>query len=409
MIACPSGESGEELMDYIRQPLWFKIRKVLRYIRLYGPRFTLIKVRGQVHKKKKYATLPTIPPTRENDRRHVGIIGCGTFSYCVVSHFLKRRYGRVIRGAMDRNIDRAASLYETYGLAYYTDQAEKILEDERIDLVYIASNHASHAEYAIGALERGKSVHIEKPHVVNDDQLRRLCRAMQSSKGRVNLGFNRPYSPIGCKIKEALDSQSGPALYNWFVVGHQIEPGHWYHKEEEGGRILGNFCHWTDFVYTLMPAADRYPIRIQPTRLPGSGSDLAVSYAFGDGSVAVITFSAKGHTFEGVRERLSVHRGDVLISMSDFKQLTIENVEKKRRHFSWFRDHGHRRTIELSYAMCRTAGATFEARDTRHVWETAELFLATRTAVEQDRAIVLQPFSEGRLEHRQPLAGRGSD
>ena len=221
--------------------------------------------------------------------------------------------------------------------------------------------------------------------------------------------FNRPYSPIGCKIKEALDSQSGPALYNWFVVGHQIEPGHWYHKEEEGGRILGNFCHWTDFVYTLMPAADRYPIRIQPTRLPGSGSDLAVSYAFGDGSVAVITFSAKGHTFEGVRERLSVHRGDVLISMSDFKQLTIENVEKKRRHFAWFRDHGHRRTIELSYAMCRTAGATFEARDTRHVWETAELFLATRTAVEQDRAIVLQPFSEGRLENRQPLAGRGSD
>jgi hypothetical protein len=84
-------------------------------------------------------------------------------------------------------------------------------------------------------------------------------------------------------------------------------------------------------------------------------------------------------------------------------------VEKKRRHFAWFRDHGHRRTIELSYAMCRTAGATFEARDTRHVWETAELFLATRTAVEQDRAIVLQPFSEGRLEDRQSLTGRGSD
>ena len=182
-------------------------------------------MRGQLHKKKKYTSLPAIRSTSNDDPRHVGIIGCGTFAYCVIAHFLSRNQGRVIRGAMDSNLERAASLFERYNLAYYTDQAERLIEDEQIDLIYIASNHASYAEYAIRCLERGKSVHIEKPHVANEDQLRRLCRAMQASGGRVNLGFNRPYSPIGSKIKQALDLQSGPAVYNWFVVGTTSRPG----------------------------------------------------------------------------------------------------------------------------------------------------------------------------------------
>ncbi len=52
-------------------------------------------------------------------------------------------------------------------------------------MIYIASNHASHAEYAIQALNTGKNVHIEKPHVVTEDQLERLCLAMSERKGKV--------------------------------------------------------------------------------------------------------------------------------------------------------------------------------------------------------------------------------
>ena len=260
-------------MDYTRQPLWFKVRKVLRYAQLYGPSRTLIKIQGQYHKNKTYTKLPAIRSEQPGGRRHVGILGCGNFSYSVVAYYLRRNHGSVIRAAMDLNIARAASLYERYGLDYYTDDAQRILDDERIDLIYIASNHASHAEYAIEALERGKSVHIEKPHVVSRDQLVRLCRAMRDSAGRVSLGFNRPHSAIGCKIKQALDSQQGAAMYNWFIAGHAIEPDHWYFREEEGGRVLGNLCHWTDFVYQMMPAENRYPLKINPTRARQSDCD----------------------------------------------------------------------------------------------------------------------------------------
>ena len=271
------------------------------------------------------------------------------------------------------------------------------MEDPSIDLVYVASNHASHAEYAMAALARGKCVHIEKPHVVNREQLVRLCRAMRDTRGRVNLGFNRPHSKIGRRIKRALDSQSGPAMLNWFVAGHAIDPGHWYFKEEEGGRVLGNLCHWTDFVYWMTEPARRYPIRIHPTRAARSDCDIAVSYVFGDGTIASITFSAKGHAFEGVRESLAAHRGDVLIAMSDFKQLCIENVAHKEHGRALFRDHGHEVAIRTSYAMSPAGGASFGGLDVAYVWETADLFLATKEALEQQRTVTLEPYTEERL------------
>ncbi len=380
-------------MDYTTQPLLFQLAKAVRYTRLYGLRHTLVRIRGQYHKKKKYDRLPEPERTRRGAKRqHVGIIGCGNFAFSAIAYHLKSNHGAVIRAAMDRNVERAASLYEAYGLSYYTDDAERLLDDPAIDLVYVASNHASHADYAIAALKRGKCVHIEKPHVVNREQLEELCRAMEDSTGRVRLGFNRPQSAIGRRIKQALDSQSGSAMYNWFVAGHAIEPDHWYFQEEEGGRVLGNLCHWTDFVYQMVPPDARYPLRIQPTRAQQSDCDIAVTYVFGDGSIAAITFSAKGHTFEGVRECFNAHRGDVLISMSDFKRLIIENVAKKEHNWALFRNHGHGDAIERSYLMAPASGGKDAGCDLRYVWETAELFLATREALVRNEPLVVSAY-----------------
>lgn len=369
-------------MDYTTQGLAFKVRKALRYVRLYGPQRTLIKVKGQYHMKKRYASLPAIPQNRKQGG-HVGIIGCGNFAFSNIAYYLRKNYGDVIRGAMDIDVHKAASLYQQYGLSYYTDDPEKILSDPAIDLVYIASNHASHAEYAIAALARGKSVHIEKPHVVREEQLERLCDAMARSTGRVTLGFNRPLSGIGQRIKAHLASQTGPVMFNWFIAGHEIAPEHWYFKEEEGGRVLGNLCHWTDFVFQMMDADARFPITITPTRGTKPDCDIAVTYVFGDESIAAITFSAKGHTFEGVRERFAAHRGNVLISMDDFKDLTIEVVEKKHRAHQMFRDHGHEAAITRSYEMVRPLdGAPAAGSSVDYVWETGQMFLKTKVALD---------------------------
>jgi len=379
-------------LDYTNQKLTFQIKKAARYIRLYGAQRTLIKIRGQYHMKKRYASLPAMVSLPE-DGGHVGLIGCGNYAFGVIAYYLKRNFGRVLRGAMDIDIHKAASLYEQFGLRYYTDDAEKIIADPSIDLIYIASNHASHAEYAIRALRAGKSIHIEKPHVVRPDQLERLCATMAECPGQVGLGFNRPHSRIGREIKRALDSQTGAAMLNWFIAGHEISPEHWYFKEGEGGRVLGNLCHWTDFVLQLVAPQDRYPLTINPTRGQKSDCDIAVTYTFGDESIAAITFSAPGHTFEGVRERFTADRGNVLISMDDFRDLTVEIVEKKHKVSPFFRDHGHELNILRSYAMVRQRGGDLVVGcSVQDVWETGNLFLKTRDALASNQKIVIHGY-----------------
>jgi predicted dehydrogenase len=375
-------------MDYTAQPFTFKTKKVLRYLRLYGPARTLAKVRGQYHMNKRYERLPQTSSDNGNDS-HIGIIGCGNFAYSNIAYFLKKNYGRVIRGAMDIDINRAASLFESYGLSYYTDDAERIIKDPRIQLVYIASNHASHAEYAIAALERGKCVHIEKPHVVSDEQLVRLCEAMRKSGGKAALGFNRPGSRAGRIIKSELARQKGAAMLNWFIAGHEIAPNHWYFQESEGGRVLGNLCHWTDFIFQMVSPGDCFPVRINPSRARKSDCDIAVNYIFADGSIGAITFSAKGHTFEGVRERFAAHRGNALISMDDFQTLTVEVADRKYRYRSIFRDHGHKASICNSYNMARSKDTP--GCSTQYVWETGLLFLRTKEALERNGQVTLNP------------------
>jgi predicted dehydrogenase len=383
-------------MEYVSQPLWFKLRKVLRYWRLYGLSRTWVKVRGQYHMKRRFPTLPAIA-SRATPAQTVGIAGCGNFAYSNIAYYLTKMRGRVIRGAMDVDLNRAASLCLDFRGLYYTDDIGRLIDDPEVKTLFIASNHATHAEYAVRALDAGKSVHIEKPHVVTRQQLVNLCRAIERSSGAVSLGFNRPYSPLGLKIREALHADWHPAVMNWFVAGHEIPNDHWYFREEEGGRILGNLCHWIDFMMQMVPRNQRYPIVVTPTRGEASDSNIAVTYLFGDGSIGAITFSSMGHTFEGVRERFAAHSGDIMIRLDDFHELILERVASKHHFRTLFRDHGHEATITASYD--RSAGKIPYDRSAmlEYVWESGELFLATKDALDTNRSIVVEPFSAERL------------
>lgn len=376
-------------VDYLGTPLLFRARKAARYVKLYGAHRTAVKVQSQWHMAKEYERLPE--QRTPSKSLHVGVLGCGKFSFSTVLYYLHRNVGPVVRHVMDVDVAKAASLAEHYRVPRYGTSATDLLDDPSIDLVYIASNHASHAEYAIEALRRGKSVHIEKPHVVTEDQLDRLEEAMASSNGRVELGFNRPDSRIGLAIAEAMRGQGGSMMLNWFVAGHEIPADHWYHAPEEGGRVLGNLCHWTDFVFRLVPPAERFPIDIIPVSADSADVDISVSYIFGEGTVATITFSAKGHTFEGVRETFSGHRGDVLVAMRDFRVLTVESGARKRTMRHLFRDHGHERGIMRSYSMVRsTDGPPSSGRAPEYVRGTGLLFLRTKEALEQRRNLRIE-------------------
>lgn len=380
-------------MDYTTAPFLFRLKKVIRYTCLYGPDRTFMKVKGQYHMK--------AAETFEGDRwvnpacsspddsaRNVAIMGCGNYAYANIAYYISKVEKRFLRAAYDVSRPRTLSLCKRFGAAYAAGSPEQIIQDPAVKLVFIASNHASHAEYAIQLLDAGKHVHIEKPHVVTDEQLVRLVAAMRRNpKSKVFLGFNRPKSTLFRKLSGVLSKEGGPLMVNWFIAGHEIPDDHWYFDEKEGGRVLGNLCHWTDLTLHLVGLEKIFPCTIIPATPPGSKSDFVVAVLFGDQSCAGITFSAKGHTFEGVRELLNVHKGAVLANLSDFQTLTYEIGPKRTRSRLRFRDHGHRQNFLHSYGGLREGGTPGES-----VFETAataRFFLAVREAIESGKTVVV--------------------
>jgi hypothetical protein len=116
-----------------------------------------------------------------------------------------------------------------------------------------------------------------------------------------------------------------------------------------------------------------------PGSEPQSRSDFSLSIQCADKSLATFSFSAKGHTFEGVREVLNLHRGDALISLSDFKETRCDIGPQRKIYRSLFRDHGHEVNILNSYNSRSSAG---RGEGVEHILASGAIAIAAREALE---------------------------
>lgn len=344
-------------MDYLEAKWSYQVRKVLRYISLYGISKTFVKVVGQAYTQggrhgwllrvfSLYLGLLTKRKIRSCPK--VAFVGLGNFSFTTLAYY-SHRSGAVCVGAYDLDLGRTSRFVSVYGGGVCSSVDEIISSNP--DLVFIASNHSTHTEYALDCLRAGISVHIEKPVSTSLEQAKALNSVMRDSAGKVFTGYNRPGSELFKKLLQRVVAEKGPATVNWFIAGHAIDPTHWYFAPAEGGRVLGNLCHWLDLTIDLVGEDHCFPVIVNSPTRDWLGSDFLVNLEFGDGSVATLSFSAKGHTFEGVRERLNYHRGNLLAYLADFQLLEIDQAEQKSNFRLWRRDHGHRNNVLQSLSL----------------------------------------------------------
>lgn len=375
-------------MDYTKLPLSFRVKKLIRYVGLYGVERTLKKVRAQYHMQSEHINQEEWVNVKGNVNGDVAVVGCGNFAFSTIAHYVTKNTSGKIKYTLDTDTSKALSLAKEYRAFKMTSDYDEILGDSDIKVIYIASNHASHAEYAIRAVEAGKDVHIEKPHVVNYEQLVRLEAAMKAyPDSRVFLGFNRPKSKLFKHLMAELLQQSGSTMMNWFIAGHEIDDDHWYFSELEGGRVMGNLIHWSDLCIHLIGLENVFPCTISPAVADEAKSNFAVSITFADGSQAALTFSAKGHTFEGVREYLNVHKGDLLGSLRDFEDLSIDVVDRKKHHKLSHRSHGHCENVIHSYNAHKD---NYSGESLEYVRGTALLVLKIKDALDTSMVVTCE-------------------
>ena len=276
---------------------------------------------------KRSSRLPS-RPGKKAGTRNIGIVGAGGFVKSTLMPAVEASNFGSVKAICSATGVSARFLAERHGISEIHTDVDELLKSD-IDTVLIATPHSTHAELAVKALEAGKDVFCEKPLCLTLDELDMIEKAVVSSGRYLQVGYNRRHSPAVVEALKTLRG-SGPLVVNYRVNAGELPSTHWYSDRREGGRLLGEVCHFIDLVCAF--AGD-----IEPLRLDAFGSgvgpaeldqDVVVSMAFPNGTVGTISYASHGHP-SMPKERIDIVGRGHSVTIDDFSSLHIDGKEEK--------------------------------------------------------------------------------
>ena len=136
-----------------------------------------------------------------------GIIGCGNVTENKSGPAFNKVNQSKLLAVMRRDAAKAADYALRHHVPKYYSDAFKLIHDKDINAVYIATPPKFHEEYAIAALQNGKSVYVEKPVTLNVDSCKRIMEAVKKYNGKLTVAHYRRALPMFLEIKKMIDQK----------------------------------------------------------------------------------------------------------------------------------------------------------------------------------------------------------
>jgi len=263
---------------------------------------------------------------------NVGVIGVGNFTRNYHIPNLNRINGFKIRSLASASGINAASSAKLYPVDYITTDYKEILQDPEIDLVLIATRHNTHAQIAIEAAKSGKHIFVEKPVVMNFDELESLKNAIMENGIHFMAGYNRRFSPISKKAIKFVTQY--PIMARYTVNIQHLPDSHWtLDSIEGGGRLLGESGHFFDLMNFFVNSK---PIEVQAVSLPFDEDNktglfnFAIQIKYENNSIGQLLYTSLGGP-KIPRETVELFCGNNHVKISDFKKLYLNNRKKQSK------------------------------------------------------------------------------
>ncbi len=137
----------------------------------------------------------------------VGIIGTGRISDLHAIEYMKSPLAEIV-ALCDRNPELAAGRARDWGCgdAVILDDYEALLERADVDMVEILLPHHLHLPAALGAIEAGKIVSLQKPMCLSMEEADQLVAAVKTSDQPFKIFENFVFFPPVMKAKELVDA-----------------------------------------------------------------------------------------------------------------------------------------------------------------------------------------------------------
>lgn len=260
----------------------------------------------------------------------LGIIGAGQFAQNYLLPPLQKLGTKpiILSTTTPANVN---SLAGHFGFAKATTDANEVVADDSVDLVVCATRHDSHAKYITGALKSGKDVFCEKPLCINEDELESIVSAARDSNSRVMVGFNRRFSRPFVDIKSFIGSNSQPLDIIYRVNAGAIPSGHWTQQVDQGGRIIGEGCHFIDVMVFLTGSL---PVSVFAVPMDSSDinqprdNNVSIIIKFANGSIGTLHYVSSGDKALA-KEYCEVHTASRSAVMNNFESVSLFDSGKR--------------------------------------------------------------------------------
>jgi len=262
----------------------------------------------------------------------LGVLGAGLFANSVLLPSIKKAGDIEFVGIASSGGLHAQHAGKKFGFRYATSDDDEIINDPNINTVAILTRHDSHADLVVKALKAGKHVFVEKPLAINSGQLSAISKQL-SADGcpLMAVGFNRRFAPLAQSLSSFLSHRNEPMYVHYRVNAGSIPLNHWTQDPDiGGGRIIGEACHFVDFITFLVGTA---PISVTAHALPDNGKyredNVSMTFTFPDGSIGIVDYLANGDK-SFPKERVEVFCGGQIAVLDDFVSLqTIKDGKRK--------------------------------------------------------------------------------
>ena len=176
----------------------------------------------------------------KSDDLHIGIIGAGGFARFAAGAFATIN-GVNIAAAYDVDKNAATQLAAVFDARVY-DSLDDLLQDENVNIVYIATPPFLHYEQSMKALVAGKHVICEKPAAFKSAEAE-LLRDLANTRNLLYVvNLMQRYNPLYNIVKEIIAQKLlGNFLHGYFenyASDEFLDVNHWFWDEKKSGGIF---------------------------------------------------------------------------------------------------------------------------------------------------------------------------
>ncbi len=283
----------------------------------------------------------------------IGLIGAGSFAQSMLLPPLKAQ-GAVMISVSTSTPANAHSVAQRYGFAQATTDSEAVIQNPDVSCVVCASPHSSHARYVLKALEAGKAIFVEKPLCISPEELIQIDEAQRKHNGRIMVGFNRRFSASFVAMKKFLSPRRDPLTMLYRVNAGFIPKTHWIQAPDQGGRIVGEVCHFIDcmcYLSDALPTTVSAIASISSNAQSVNHDNVCITIGFSDGSSGTILYTAAGDA-SLPKEYCEAHCEQRSAVMDNFKTVHFYSG-KKHRSQSFDGSKGHAEEIKATLDALR--------------------------------------------------------